>query len=109
MEKVIPDNGNETKSDIFPWDTFKPDSIYFYLSEYYKVIEWLSKSEFLSFFTKMKPKNWNETKSDIFPWDIFKSNTFIYPNILKYISDLQNRNFSILLLKSIQAIKMKQN
>ena len=25
MTKVNPNNGNETKSDMFPWDVFKPD------------------------------------------------------------------------------------
>ena len=27
MTKVNPNNGNETKSDIFPWDLFKSDVI----------------------------------------------------------------------------------
>ena len=27
MTKVNPNNGNETKSDIFPWDIFKSDII----------------------------------------------------------------------------------
>ena len=30
MTKVNPKNGNETKSDIFPWDIFKSDTIPFY-------------------------------------------------------------------------------
>ena len=29
MTKVNPDNGNETKSDIFPWDILKSDTISF--------------------------------------------------------------------------------
>ena len=29
MTKVNPNNGNETKSDIFSWDTFKSDTISF--------------------------------------------------------------------------------
>ena len=28
MTKVNPNNGNETKSDIFPWDIFKSDVIF---------------------------------------------------------------------------------
>ena len=28
MTKVNPNNGNETKSDIFPWDIFKFDIIF---------------------------------------------------------------------------------
>ena len=30
MSKVNPNNGNETKSDIFPWKIFKSDTILFY-------------------------------------------------------------------------------
>ena len=28
MTKVKPSNGNETESDIFPWDVFKSHTIY---------------------------------------------------------------------------------
>ena len=28
MTKVNPDIGNETKSDVFPWDIFKSDIIF---------------------------------------------------------------------------------
>ena len=28
MTKVNPNNGNETKSNIFPWDIFKSDTIF---------------------------------------------------------------------------------
>ena len=28
MTKVNPNNGNETKSDIFPWDIFKSEIIF---------------------------------------------------------------------------------
>ena len=38
MTKVNPDNGNETKSDIFPWDIFKSGTISF-LSKYIKVFQ----------------------------------------------------------------------
>ena len=31
MTKVNPNNGNETKSDIFPWDIFKSETISFSL------------------------------------------------------------------------------
>ena len=30
MTKANPNNGNKTKSDIFPWDTFKSDTMFFY-------------------------------------------------------------------------------
>ena len=29
MTKMNPNNGNETKSDSFPWDIFKSDIMYF--------------------------------------------------------------------------------
>ena len=62
MTKVNPNNGNETTSDIFPWDISKSDTRY----------QWLSKLNFLSFMVKVNPSSGNETKSDIFSWDIFK-------------------------------------
>ena len=34
MTKVNPNNGNETKSDIFPWDIFKFDSISLFIKKY---------------------------------------------------------------------------
>ena len=33
MTKVNPNNGNEIKSDIFPWD-IKPDTISFFIEKY---------------------------------------------------------------------------
>ena len=34
MTKVNPNNGNEIKSDIFPWDIFKADAISFFIKKY---------------------------------------------------------------------------
>ena len=34
MTKVNLNNGNETKSDILPWDIFKYDSISFFIKKY---------------------------------------------------------------------------
>ena len=34
MTKVNPNNGNGTKSDIFPWDIFKYDTISFFITTY---------------------------------------------------------------------------
>ena len=61
----------------FPWDIFKSDTMSL-LSKNIKVFQWLSKSKFLSFMTKVNPNNGNETKSDIFPWDIFKSDIIFH-------------------------------
>ena len=33
MAKGSPDNGKEKKSDIFPWDIFKSDVIYFFVEQ----------------------------------------------------------------------------
>ena len=64
---------HEIKSDKFPWDVFKSDTISF-LSKDSKVLQWPSKSKFLGFMTKVNPSNGNETKIYIFPWDFCKSN-----------------------------------
>ena len=37
MTKVNPNNGNETKSDIFPWDIFKYEAIYFFIKNYLSI------------------------------------------------------------------------
>ena len=42
---------------------------YLFLSKNTNVFQWLSKSNFLIFMTKVNQNNGNETKSDIFPWD----------------------------------------
>ena len=34
MTKVNSNNGNETKSDISPWDIFKSDTISFFIKKY---------------------------------------------------------------------------
>ena len=72
VTKVNPNNGNETKSGIFPLDVLKSDSISF-LSKSIKIFQWPSKSKFVSFMTKVNLNDRNETKSDIFPWNIFNS------------------------------------
>ena len=40
MATVNPNNGNETKSDIFYWDTFKSDVIFHWLQNT-KIFQWL--------------------------------------------------------------------
>ena len=34
MTKLNQNTGNETKSDFFPWDLFKSDTISFFIEEY---------------------------------------------------------------------------
>ena len=90
MTKVNPNNGIETKWDIFQWDIFKSEVMYF-LSTNIEVFQWLSESKFLSFITEGNPSNRNETKSGVFSWDIFKSDiVFTGHKILKYFSDFQS-------------------
>ena len=33
MTKMNPNNGNETKQDIFPWNIFKSDTISFFIKK----------------------------------------------------------------------------
>ena len=40
MTRVNPNNGNETKSDIFSWDIFKSDII-IHLSQNTKIFQWV--------------------------------------------------------------------
>ena len=47
--------------------TYLNQTPYLYLSKNIEVFQWLSKSKFLSFITKVNPNNGNETNSDIFP------------------------------------------
>ena len=60
MTKVNLNNGNETLSDIFPWDIFKSDSIYFFI-KIYLYISTTFKIGILSFMTKVNSYNGNET------------------------------------------------
>ena len=39
MTKVNKNNGNETKSKIFPWDIFKLDTISFFFIKNIKVLQ----------------------------------------------------------------------
>ena len=55
---------------------------YLYLSKNIEVFQWLSKSKFLSFMTKVNPNNGNETNSDIFPWTY--SNLTLFSFVVKY-------------------------
>ena len=69
MTKVNPNNGNETRSQIWTCGIFKSGIISF-LSKNIKVFQCLSKSKYLSFMTTVNQKNENVTKSDIFKSDI---------------------------------------
>ena len=76
MTKVNLNNGNETISDIFPWDIIKSDSISFFYQNILKYFSDFQNRYFSIFMTKVNPDNRNETKTAIFPSDIFKYDTF---------------------------------
>ena len=78
MTKVKLNKGNETKSDIFPWQIFKSDGTSF-LSNILKYFN-DSNSELLSFMTSANPKNENETKPNIFQWNILKFSVTLTQN-----------------------------
>ena len=61
MNKVRPKNGNETKSDVFPWNIFKSVTICFFIKKYQN-ISMISKMKFLNFMTKVNPSTRIETK-----------------------------------------------
>ena len=65
ISQFYPNNGIETKSDIFPWDIFKSGVISFFIKKTFKKINGFQNQN-LRFMTKVNPKNGNETKSDIF-------------------------------------------
>ena len=66
MTNVNPNNGNKTKSNIFSWEIFRSDPIFFFLSKNIKVFQSLSKSKLLSFMTKVNTSNGNETNQTFF-------------------------------------------
>ena len=105
MTKVKANNGNETKSDIFPGDIFKSDFIYF-LSKNIKICQWILNSQVVSFMTKVNSSNGNETKSDIFH-EAYSNLMlfFIRRKILKYFNEFFNWHLSVSLQKWTQTSK----
>ena len=77
LTKVNPNNGNETKSNIFSWNLFKSDFLFF-KSENIKSIQSLWPLKFLSFMTRKNLNNEIKIKPDIFPWDLFKSDVIFF-------------------------------
>ena len=39
MTKANPNNGNETKSEIFSWNIFRPDAVYFFCQKIIKIFQ----------------------------------------------------------------------
>ena len=63
---------NQICSNLKPYLFFLPKNI--------KVFQWLTRSKFFSFMTKVNSNNGNETKSDNFPRDTFK------PDIINFLT-----------------------
>ena len=70
MAKINSTNGNEIKSDIFPWDLFECD-IAFHCFSNIKTFEWLLESGIFQFHCKSEYKQvkWNKIERDIFKSD----------------------------------------
>ena len=73
---------------FFALDIFKSDTISF-LSRNIKVFQWLSKSEFYSFMTKVNPNNGNET-NQTFSLETYSNLTsyLFYEKMFKYFISL---------------------
>ena len=76
---VNPNNGNETKSNIFPWDIFKSDAISFFS----KILKQVQTSEM-----KQNQTFFHGAYSNLTPY-------LFYQKILKHFNDFQSRNFSV--------------
>ena len=66
MTKVNQNDGNETKSDIFPWNILRPETIFFFIKKILKHFNESQNLKFLSFMIKVNPGNGIKTKLDIF-------------------------------------------
>ena len=66
MTKVNQNDGNETKSDIFPWNILRSDAIFFFIKKILKHFNDSQNLKFLIFMTKVNPSNGIKTKLDIF-------------------------------------------
>ena len=75
------------QNQTFFHSTYSNLTPYLFLSKYINVFQWISKSEFLSFMTKVRPSNGNETKSDI----LHGTNSILTPYLFlsKYIRVFQ--------------------
>ena len=69
------------QNQTFFHGTYSNLTAYRILSKHIKMFQWLSKSEFLSFMTKVNPNNGIETKSDIFSWTISNLTPFLSKHI----------------------------
>ena len=87
MTKVNPNNRNETKSDIFPYDIFKSDNIFFYP----KILKYFNdfQNRNFSVLTKVNENIENE-KNQAYFHEAYSNLTLFFNDckILQYLSDL---------------------
>ena len=86
MTKVNPNNGNETKSDIFPCGIFKSD-ISFIIKKYSST-SMTFRTKICQFYDYSKPKQWklNKIRHFFFTYSNLTS-FFIDCKILQYLND----------------------
>ena len=108
MTKVNQNNGNKQKQTFFH-GAYSNLTLYLFLPKYIEVIQWLSKSKFFNGMTKWTQNMKMKQNQTFFCWTYSNLPIFLYQNILKYLSDFQNQNFSILWVKSTQAMGMKSS
>ena len=82
MSKVSSNNGNETKSDIFSWSTFKSDII-FHSSQNTEIIQWLLYFASFDSIGKVSTNKKIETKLR----DMCKSDIFLIYKVVHYLND----------------------
>ena len=66
------------QNQTFSHGTYSNVTPYLSLSKNIKIFQWLSKSKFVSFMTKVDQNIGIGAKSDFFSWDIFKSDSIFY-------------------------------
>ena len=85
MSKVNSNNGNETKTDIFSWSTFKSDII-FHSSQNTEIIQWLLYLASFNSIGKVSTNKKIETKLR----DMCKSDIFLIYKVVHYLNDFWN-------------------
>ena len=106
MAKVNQNNGNETKSNIFPWDIFKSDTIF--LSKHIKYFINFQNQNF-SFLWLTWTKTMGVKQNQTFFHGTYSDLMLLFTGrkILKYVNGFCNWHFSIWLQKWTQSSKVK--
>ena len=109
MTKRNPNNQNERKSVIFPWDIVNFDNKYSFC---YKILKYSSDFKNLNF--SVLRLKWTETmemkqNQTFFHWRYLSLTQYLfYQKILKYFNDFQILNFLFLWLKFTQTKEKSQ-